>query len=157
MKKISFSMILAILIILNGCSSNSEQKNKSQFALIKTTNPAPIELKERPEHKSIGYQVRKDVNAIPELYDVAVIEGKKDIIVAYKVKHSKRFSMKKIEKQITSMLEKKYPDENFIVSSDYKIFLEAVRLKEDLDNGKISNLEAGKRFKKIIKLHHEQA
>ena len=36
--------------------------------------------------------------------------------------------MKKIEKEVNDILEKKYPDEDFIVSSDYKIFLEADRL-----------------------------
>ena len=45
--------------------------------------------------------------------------------------------MKKIEKEVNEMLEKKYPDEDFIVSSDYKIFLEAVQIEEKLKDPKM--------------------
>jgi hypothetical protein len=53
-------------------------------------------------------------------------------------------------------LEKKYPDENFILSSDYKIFLETVRLKEKLSNHSISKKDAEKEFKDIVKLKKEK-
>lgn len=122
---------------------------------MKMTKPAPIELSNRPAHKSIGYQVRKEINNIPEIYDTAVIEGAKEVIVAYKVKHLHRFKMRKIEKELKDKLNEKYPSDTFIVSSDYKIFLEAIRLKEDLDHNNLSNQEAEKRFKKIIKLKKE--
>ena len=39
--------------------------------------------------------------------------------------------MKKIEKEVNEILEKKYPEENFVVSSDYKIFLEAYRIRKE--------------------------
>ncbi|WP_433748999.1 sporulation protein [Falsibacillus pallidus] len=142
------------LLAAGGCSS--KQKHDSQLALIKTTNPEPIELKVRPDNKSIGARVKHDVDSIPEIYDAAVIEGKDEIIVAYKVKHSKRFKMKKVEKNINSMLEKKYPDENFIVSSDYKIFLEAIRLKEEMEADTISKKDASRRFEEIKQLQLEQ-
>ena len=50
------------------------------------------------------------------------------------------------------MLEKKYPKENFTVSSDYKIFLEAVRIVEERMNGKLSDQKAEKRFNEIVKM-----
>lgn len=148
--------IITGLMFMAGCSyDDGKEHQESDTALMKTTNPSPIELKKREENKSIGYQVRKDVSKFDEIYDVAVLEGDKHIVVAYKVKHLNRFNMKSIEKKITKKLNKKYPDDHFIVSSDYKIFLEAVRLKEDLDDDNLSNQEAGKRFKKIIKLKNE--
>ncbi|MFK4998155.1 hypothetical protein ACI2OX_14750 [Bacillus sp. N9] len=61
-------------------------------------NPDPIELNSRSSAPSIGDQVREDVNEVNEIYDAAIIEGKKGILVAYKVKHLYRFRMKKIEK-----------------------------------------------------------
>ncbi len=63
--------------------------------------------------------------------------------------------MKKIEKEVTEMLEKKYPDENFVVSSDYKIFLEAFRLGEKMKEPNFSNEEAQKRLDEIIELKKE--
>ena len=41
--------------------------------------------------------------------------------------------MKKIEKKMDRYLEDKYPEEDFILSSDYKIFLETIRLKEETE------------------------
>jgi hypothetical protein len=60
--------------------------------------------------------------------------------------------MKKIEKNLNKNLEKKYPKENFTVSSDYKIFLEAVRLVERKNNGTLSDKQAEKRFNEIVKM-----
>lgn len=155
MNKLIFAFVSIIsLLIAAGCS-NQHDNNKVGLALMKSTNPAPIELSVRPGNKSIGFQVRKEVNEIPEIYDAAVIEGEKEVIVVYKVKHLHRFKMKKIEKALTKKLNKEYPDEDFIVSSDYKIFLEAIRLNEELDHNNMSNKEAEKRFEKIIKLKKE--
>ncbi|RDI47741.1 YhcN/YlaJ family sporulation lipoprotein [Falsibacillus pallidus] len=152
--KIGIVILCVSLLAAGGCSS--KPKHDSQLALIKTTNPEPIELKVRPDNKSIGARVKHEIDSIPEVYDAAVIEGKDEIIVAYKVKHSKRFRMKKIEKKINSRLEKEYPDENFIVSSDYKIFLEAIRLKEEMEADTISKKDASKRFEEIKELQMEQ-
>jgi hypothetical protein len=44
---------------------------------------------------------------------------------------------------------------DFTVSSDYKIFLETVRLRERIQSKHISNKEAEKRFKEIIDLQQE--
>ncbi|WP_044023079.1 sporulation protein [Bacillus sp. SG-1] len=147
--------ICMVLLFLSGCSVNEEERDDSRGALIKVTDPPPIELVENPETDSIGHAVKKEIAKLHELYDVAVIEGKKEILVSYKVKHSHRFHMKKIEKKMKKKLEKKFPDEEFIVSSDYKIFLETVRLKEKIDEKHISNKEAEKRFQEIIKLKEE--
>ncbi len=156
LRKKASIIIIASLLVLIGCSHDQGQEHdESNFALIQTTDPAPIELKKRAEEHSVAYKVREEVKNIDEIYDVAVIEGKEEIIVAYKVKHLHRFKMKKIEKDLTKKLNDKYPEDQFIVSSDYKIFLEAIRLKEDLDGTNMSADTAEKRFKKIIKLKEE--
>ncbi|MGF2615382.1 sporulation protein [Rossellomorea vietnamensis] len=147
--------LLIITLCISGCAANKEDGADSKGALIKVTDPPPVELVENPETDSIGHAVKKDIAKLEELYDVAVIQGKEEILVSYKVKHTHRFHMKKIEKKMTKKLEKKYPDENFIVSSDYKIFLETVRLKDKMKKKNISNKEAEKRFQEIIKLKEE--
>ncbi|MDQ0215643.1 hypothetical protein J2S13_002061 [Oikeobacillus pervagus] len=145
------SLIIVMTIILVGCGANNKKgTDDSQLALIKTTNPPPVDLDKKDQ--SVAEQVKKDVLNFNELYDVAVIEGKKDILVAYKVRHFERFKMKKIEKDLKKTLKKKYPDEKITVSSDYKIFLEVVRLKEDMSKGKVTEKEAKKRLEEILKL-----
>ncbi|MEO2077575.1 MAG: sporulation protein [Bacillus sp. (in: firmicutes)] len=147
----SYRWILFIsLIMLTSCSSNQQAKD-SQLALMKTTNPNPVIITNK-KHTDHMNEVKKDVSSQPELYDVAVVKGKKDTLVVYKVKHLHRFRMKAIEKNVNKMLEKKYPKENFTVSSDYKVFLEAVRLKEHIKSSDLSEKEAEKRLNEIIKM-----
>ncbi|MFK2825792.1 sporulation protein [Bacillus sp. B190/17] len=139
-------------IVLAGCSPQ-EEKEDSRLALIKTTNPEPIQL----EHKGPSVEdIRKDVESIDEIYDAAIVKGSHHILVAYKVKHLERFRMKKIEKALKTHLEEQYGKEKFVVSSDYKIFLEAIRLREDIDAGKINEKEADKRLHEIISLKRER-
>ncbi|WP_205416557.1 hypothetical protein, partial [Escherichia coli] len=63
------------------------------------------------ENLDLVASIEHDVESMKELYDVAIVKGKKDTLVAYKVKHLYRFSMKKIEKKLNDMLEDKYPQE----------------------------------------------
>ncbi|WP_057774164.1 sporulation protein [Cytobacillus dafuensis] len=150
-----FLMTPILLLGLTGCGLGEDSKD-SELALIKTTDPSPALLeKNTKENLDFVESVKHDIASMKELYDVAVVKGKKDTLVAYKVKHFYRFQMKKIEKKVNEMLEKKYPDENFTVSSDYKIFLEAVKLNEKMKDPNFSQEKANKELKKIIKLKQE--
>lgn len=155
MKVKNIMVISIILVVLVSCSQN-DSNEKSELALIKTTNPSPVLLEKNSNKKlDLVQDIEQDIESMKELYDVAIVKGKKDVLVAYKVKHLHRFKMKKIEKEMKDMLEKKYPDEKFTVSSDYKIFLEAVKLKEKMENTNLSKDKANKELKKIIKLKQE--
>ncbi|TYS90854.1 sporulation protein [Rossellomorea aquimaris] len=143
------------LLVLIGCT-NKEDGNDSKIALMKKTDPPPIELVDNPETDSYGHAIKREISKMKELYDVAVIQGKDETLVVYKVKHLQRFHMKKIEKKMDHYLEDKYPDEDFILSSDYKIFLETIRLKEKLKRGSISKKDAEKKFQDIVKLQKEK-
>lgn len=140
-----------LFIFLAACGQN--QGNDSKMALLKTTNPDPVQIKNGDS--SQVEKIKHDISSFPEVYDVAVIKGKKDILAAYKVKHMYRFQMKTIEKNMKDMLEKKYPKEQFTVSSDYKIFLEAVKLQEAMKKQHLTDKKAEKRLQKIIDLQGE--
>lgn len=142
------------ITIVGGC--NNDGPKESGISLLKTTNPTPVTIgKNTKKELDLIKSVEKDIEGFKELYDVAVIKGKEDILVAYKVKHMQRFHMKKIEKKMNKLLEDKYPDENFIVSSDYKIFLEAVELEENMKDPNYSQKDAEKKLQEIIKLKKE--
>lgn len=153
MKK-TLSILFCIFLLLAGC--NNDGPKEAGISLLKTTNPAPLSLEKntKKELDLIG-AIEVDVESFNELYDVAVLKGKDDILVAYKVKHMQRFHMKKIEKKLSEFLKKKYPKENFSVSSDYKIFLEAVELEENMKDPNYSPKKAEKKLKEIIKLKDE--
>lgn len=144
-------LMVVMFILLSACGQN--QNNLSRNALIRTSNPDPVHIK-KGQTKHVE-QINSDVLSFPEIYDVAVVKGKKNTLVAYKVKHMHRFGMKGIEKKVKGLLKDKYPKEDFTVSSDYKIYLEAVRLNEDIKNKKISKKKAENRLNKIIGLTEE--
>lgn len=149
-----YLILFVVIAFLSGC--NNDGPKESGVALLKTTNPAPLSF-ERNTKKELDLiaSIELDIEDFDELYDVAVLKGKDDILVAYKVKHMQRFRMKKIEKEVNKLLEEKYPDENFTVSSDYKIFLEAVELEENMKDPNYSPKKAEKKLKEIIEMKKE--
>lgn len=154
MRKSLILFVVISAILVGGC--NNDGPKESGISLIKTMNPAPVTIgNDSKNEEDLIRSVEKDIEGFEELYDVAVIKGKEDILVAYKVKHMQRFHMKKIEKKMNKLLEKKYPDENFIVSSDYKIFLEAVELEENMKDPNYSDKNAEKKLQEIIELKNE--
>ncbi len=152
---IRMTICILFILLLTGCKS-MEDGEDSKNALMKRTDLSPIELVDNPETDSFGHAIKKELAKKKELYDVAVIQGKEKTLVVYKVKHLQRFHMKRIEHDMDAYLEDKYPDEDFILSSDYKIFLETVRLKERIKNNDIGNEEAEKHFNDIITLQKEK-
>lgn len=155
MRKKHLWLFAAILILISGCSGDGKV-NESDLALVKTTDPPPTLIeKNTKENLDLVKSIEHDVESMEELYDVAVVKGEEDTLVAYKVKHLQRFHMKRIEKKMNKMLEKKYPDENFTVSSDYKIFIEAVELQEKMKDPDFSDKKAKKKLDQIIKLKNE--
>lgn len=144
-------VILSVCVTLLVSCSQGQTEKDSQLALVKTTNPNPtVTDKNNGQGKAEG--IEREVESIDEIYDVAVVKGKKATLVVYKVKHMQRFRMKQIEKDLNKKLEEKYPKEQFTVSSDYKIFLEAVRLVERKNNGSLSDKQAEKRLNEIVKM-----
>jgi len=150
MKIIYFLTFCISALLLAACNQNQPVKD-SQLALMKTTNPSPI-VTNHATRKSDVDEIKKEVSEVPEIYDVAVVKGDKDTLVAYKVKHLHRFKMKKIESNVNKQLEEQYPKENFTVSSDYKVFLEAVRLNEHMKSHRYSHSKAESRLKELVKM-----
>ena len=147
---------LCLVAIMVGCNSNLDEEKEAQLSMISKTNPTPINLSSQPnQSNTTSKKIKEEVESIDSIYDVAVIKGKDKILVAYKVKHLRRFHMKAIEKELNDKLEKKYPDEDFTVSSDYKIFLEAVRLGEKLKDPSYPDKKAKKELDRIIGLSKE--
>jgi len=147
-------LVLVIGSLLSGCNQGEKTSEESRSSMIQSVDPEATAVK-KGDH-DVAEKVKKDVQSVPAIYDVAVIKGKDEILVAYKVKHMQRFHMKKIEGEINKRLEKKYPKENFIVSSDFKIFIEAIELKDRMEDKDYSSKDAEERLKKIIKFKKER-
>ena len=93
-------LFISIVAIMVGCNSKLNDEKQVQLSLINQTNPTPINLMSQPTKGSSSKNIKEDVQSIDSIYDVAVIRGKDKTLVAYKVKHLKRFHMKAIEKEV---------------------------------------------------------
>lgn len=149
-----FALIFSICVLLTGCEKETPN---SRWSMLKKVDPEPVVIYTEPEsgQKELAQGIKDETNTISSIYDVAVVKGKKDTLVAYKVKQMARFKMKSIEKELTKKLESKYPEEKFTVSSDFKIFLETMRLRDKIQEPDFSEEKADKRLKEIIKLNNE--
>lgn len=154
MEKRLMLFIFSLSVLLFGCSTVNDTP-ETRSSLVRTSNPNPIAVNNKDE-KLVG-DIKKAALSIDGIYDVAVIKGEaKDCLVAFKVHHLERFRMKKIEKQLTKELQKQFKDLTFTVSSDFKIFLEAIRLNEKVEKENLSKEKKEKRLQEIIKLSREK-
>ena len=154
MRKIYLVSITMLLfsIFLGGCAGDSSSKEAIR-SLISSVDMDPVYLggdKEAPLEK-----IKKTVADHDEIYDVAVVQNGKDILVAYKVKHLKRFKMASIDKDLTSDLNKRFKGYDIVISSDMKIFLEVVELIVQVQDKGYSKKKAKKWFGKIENLEKE--
>lgn len=143
---------ILLACLLAGCGPEHDGT-----AMIERADPDAVQLDGHRDE--LAADIKKEADSFEEIYDTAVVKGTKQLLVAYKVRHLERFQMKKIEKDLDKHIEKMAKEEKveIVVSSDYKIFLEAVRLKEDMEAGHLTEKEADKRLAEIITLKKEMA
>ena len=100
-------------------------------------------------------ELKQQLQTVEELYDAVIIEGEKELLIAYKVKQLSRLKMKHIEKEVKEVAKEFLnEDKDVVVSSDYKIFLEAIRLHNEALN-QMESKEQLEKFEWIIKLQKE--
>ena len=157
-----FFMIL-LIIFVTACANKEDGKDE-KMALMKKVDPKPMDViygqdgdDYRTDNPNDGLitEVENKVEKHKQLYDAVVVKNGKDILVAYKVRHLHRFKMKKIEKDLQKQLQDSFPDYHFIVSSDYKIFLESMRLNKMLKDHKVPDKKAKGKFDSIVELQKE--
>ncbi|MET3698324.1 hypothetical protein SAMN05877753_108179 [Bacillus oleivorans] len=149
-----FGMLSFIIVTLLGCTFEAPKEPDEQWSLVKVIDPPPQSIDYHS--RSMAEKIEHDIEKLEDIYDVMVIKGKDETLVVYKVKHLERFHMKKIEKDLEKMLEERYPDENFSLSSDYKIFLEAVKLKNKMKDPSFTEDQAEKKFQELLTLQKEK-
>ena len=149
---VSISMLI-FSVLLGGCGGDSSSKEAIR-SLVSTVDMDPVYLGGDKEEAPLE-KIKKTVADHDEIYDVAVVQNGKEILVAYKVKHMKRFKMASIDKDLTSDLNKKFKGYDISISSDMKIFLEVVELIVQVKDKGYSKDKAKDWFGKIKSLERE--
>ncbi|MDF2557446.1 MAG: sporulation protein [Bacillales bacterium] len=148
-----FILCLFILTTLTSCKPDSDSE-EAKASLFKSVNPKPVYISGK--NKAPLEKIKSKVRGIHEIHDVSVIQNGKQILVAYKVKHFDRFRMESIEKKLVTILNDEFPKYEFLVSSDMKIFLEAIELTVHVQKENYPKKKAEKWFGNIVRLEKEQ-
>lgn len=149
-----FLLITTIIISLAACTNTA--RGEKQYAVLKTSaQRSSVKVADNIKEVETLENIRNDILSLEPVYQVVVIKGEHETLVAYKVKQLHRFNMKKIEKDIQERLNKQYPDEDFVISSDFKIYLEASELYERTKQPNYPEEKEKKQLQKIIKLKKE--
>ena len=149
MKKL---LILMIFFTLVGCEKMSE--DNGLYVFLKDQTIAPFSLVENADISKLN-ALKEKLNELEELYDVVIVEGKEEILITYKVKQLSRIKMQHIEKEVKKIAKELLNEKkDVVVSSDYKIFLEAIRLHYDVTK-EVKPKEQLEKFQWIIKLQKE--
>jgi len=147
-------VFVTALFVLVGCTPDSDSWEAKQ-SLFRSVDMEPVSLGE--EDSAPLKEIQQEIDQFDSLYDAALVQNGKQILVAYKVKHLQRFRMGKIEQELSEKLRSEYPDFEFLVSSDMKIFLEVVELGVHVNQEGYPEKQAQEWFQKIVDLKNDQA
>ncbi|OZU90504.1 hypothetical protein CIL03_04980 [Virgibacillus indicus] len=150
--KIVLSVCLVLLLI--GCGKDS---------VLEPTNDknTDIELKMIKANTGMDQHISNQAKELLSSYDaitsVKAVNDEKNLLTAIEVHHNKRFNLKKIQKELTKELEKKFKNFHVELTLDKKLVLELDKLEKAMESGDISKKKLKKEIKKLTKLSKEQA
>lgn len=149
MKKL---LLVIMLFTLVGCEKMTEENGL--YVFIKNQDIPPFSLVEDSNLSRLT-TLQQELLSFENIYDVTMVEGKEELLIVYKVKHLNRFKMQAIEKEVKKIAEEQLNEEKeIVVSSDYKIYLETMRLHNQVKK-QIDEQELLKKFNSIIHLQKE--
>ncbi len=148
--KILFTIFICLFLIGCGNGTATEQPNDST-----------IEVKNISANKLIDQEPSNEVKKILKKHDeilgIKAANTSKNIIVAVKVKHNKRFQLKKIKKDLTKELKKNLKNFHIELTTDKKIYLELDKLEDRIQTKSIKPTKLGKEIDRITKLSKDNA
>lgn len=139
-----------LLIFLVACQNNQTKPPSNQ----KNINIQSVNHLDQDEHQ-INITVQKEYDEISKLTSVIYNQ---EIIMAIQVNQLAQFNEHKIAEDVEAYIEETFPTYQAKVSSDYKIFLEINRLKQQITQGNFNNgdfNEDFKEIKKLMKIHED--
>jgi len=130
--------------LLFGCSNDqaAEPQTNKQSNIQNISHTGGQEQ----EELEIEQTVRNQFDEIVELTSFSYND---EILMGIKVNQISQFNEQKIAKEVKSFIKREYPGKKATVSSDYKVFLEIDRLKEELINEDLKQTDIDKRFKEV--------
>ncbi|RDW17994.1 YhcN/YlaJ family sporulation lipoprotein [Oceanobacillus chungangensis] len=149
MQRIIVIIIAGMFFLLFGCGTDtSKEQQAKQDSTIDNSNS---QIDQEPSIKA-----KKTLNEHEGITEIRSVNNTKTLVVAVKVNHDERFTLKSLEKKMTKKLKDEFPKLDVEFSTDLKIFLELDKLKKKMQTGSLTEKELNKELDKIIKLSKKQ-
>ncbi|MFD1849225.1 hypothetical protein [Oceanobacillus bengalensis] len=152
MHKTNLSLfVLLLLALLIGCDGDSTTQSIENKGIDVRNISVNNMIDQTPSNKA-----KKILEKHDEVIGIKAANTSEDMIVSVEIKHSKRFTLKKITKELSNKLKDTFSDYHVELSIDKKIFLELEKLEEKIQKKSISKKEVEEEIKRITKLSKEQ-
>ena len=140
--------ILVIVILLGGCNGNQsinsdKEDGKYQVSMVQ-------------QDQTIAKEAEQKVLKIEEVTEAVAVNVDKKILLGFRVKQFSKFRIKQIEKKVNEALKKHFPEYDTTASSDIKINIETMKIKNRLKTKDYQTEKFKKDVEKIQKLSREQ-
>ncbi|WP_026570543.1 MULTISPECIES: YhcN/YlaJ family sporulation lipoprotein [Sediminibacillus] len=152
-KKAFLPALLLISLSVTGCANNEDGRSASDnpdYDLTQVSNKSEIS-------QEIANQAKRTILKKQEVIGARAVNTSDQLLVAIEIRQMDRFRLKKLEKNITSDLEKKFKDKKVTVSTDKKIYLELDELESRLQTKDVSEQKLDKETNRIKKLISDEA
>jgi UDP-galactopyranose mutase len=150
LKWIKYVLLVVLLSgMISGCGANGDDKQKSEINLTKIgTNIT--------DDQRTAKDAKQYVKKRKEITEVKAVNNESQLMLAFNVKAFDRFQLDKIEKNLKSDLEKRYPNYKVETSTDKKIFMELEELEKRLKDRSINKKSLESELNKLSKLMKEK-
>jgi|SRR5690625_205504 len=150
MKKWLF--ISCFILFIVGCTNNETTLIPSGDDSLELTKLANDGITDQQP----ANQAKQFLSEYEEVSAVRAVNHDNQLVVAVDIFHHDRFSLNKLEKQLTKDIKKNFSDMHVTLSTDQKILLELKRLENDITANAVKKDEIKKRLHKIKKLSREE-
>ncbi|GEB32372.1 MULTISPECIES: YhcN/YlaJ family sporulation lipoprotein [Brevibacillus] len=110
--------ILAIALVMTGCSGKNNAQTQQQNKAEPLCTPVPV------RHAEWEEQAKAIAAKVDGIDEVVAVQIDNDLNLAIKVSNFNRFKLQSIEKEVAGKLKTAFPDSKVHVTSDKKLFMD---------------------------------
>ncbi|QKY68879.1 hypothetical protein [Lentibacillus sp. CBA3610] len=146
MKALRILLALGLICLLTGCTTDNDSPETNEnvnFNMISTNSSIDQRASNQAKESISQHEAVTAVNAA---------NTDEKMIIAFEIKHHKRFQLANITEDFQKKMDKEFPNLNVDVSSDKKLVLEISDLEEKIGKQDISKKKLKKEVDRLIEL-----
>ncbi len=121
------------------------------FFLTACGDEVVIQSNEQQQNTTTQQEIEKKIKEDDAITRANIVSVNDEWLISYEMKPFEKWGKQKHLKSLKKSIEKIDPSQNFIISNDYKLFIESEKLLEEKDDKEIK-----KRMKELKKLMEEE-